>query len=78
MSWSSAGLPVLEPSPERYPLELAAELLGPEPMTPRQLRDKLRAAGIKPVGKMRSGVPGHSRHTPLYDVSAILALLSET
>ena len=74
MSWSSTDLPVLEPSPSLWPLRIAAELLGSEPLTERQLRDLLRKHGIKPVGKMVSGMPGHSRHIPLYDVSRLIEL----
>ena len=74
MPWSSADLPVLEPSPSLWPLRIAAETLGPPELSERQLRDKLRAAGIKPVGKMRSGVPGHSRHIPLYSAVQLIEL----
>ena len=74
MPWSSADLPVLEPSPSLWPLRIAAETLGPPDLSERQLRDRMRRAGIRPVGKMASGVPGHSRHTPLYDVSELIAL----
>ena len=72
MPWSSDSLPVMEPSPERWPLRIAAEMLAPPGMSERQVRDKLRRAGIRPVAKMASGVPG-TRHVPLCDVSALIA-----
>jgi hypothetical protein len=72
MPWSSADLPVLDPSPARWPLGFAARLLGPPDLTGRQLRDRVREAGIKPVGKARFGAG--KRHVPLFDVAELIGL----
>jgi hypothetical protein len=47
----------MEPSPEAWPLSLTIETMdfGPEGLTVRQLRDALRAAGVRPVGRMKVG-----------------------
>ncbi len=78
MPWSSANLPVLEASPELWPLRIASEVLGPPELSERQLRDRLRKAGIRPVGRMRTsgydlGNSRGMRHVPLYDTNELIA-----
>lgn len=72
----------MQPSPEYYTLNLAAEVLAPEPMTERKLRDLLRKHGVRPAGKWKVsgaavGQMSARRDVPLYSVVEMLAVLNE-
>jgi len=62
----------MEPSPEAWPLSLTIETMqfGPEGLTVRQLRDAVRAAGVRPVGRMKWGAG--RRHVPLYPAADLI------
>jgi hypothetical protein len=71
----------MQPSPEYYPLNLAAEVLAPEPMTDRELRALLRKHGIRPAGKWKIsgaalGEMRARRDLPLYSAMEILAMFN--
>ena len=63
----------MSPSPDAWPLRAAVELvqLGPEGLTVRQLRDAVRKAGIKPVGRMSQE---RGRTAPLFNPAELIAV----
>jgi hypothetical protein len=63
--WSSAHLPVIATTDEtRWSIADAAALLGPPQLTEVQVRQLVRLAGLKPVGKRFNG--SRRRHVRVY------------
>lgn len=57
--------------PVAFTIEEACQILDP-PLTPRQLREIIRAVGLEPTGRRRTGRRGHPHAT--YDAQQILKL----
>lgn len=71
--WSSDGLRTVGDDELLWTVSDAASLLGPPALTPRQVRDLVKLAGITPAGKRRVTPRGQAgRHARVYPASALI------